>query len=227
MIYRFLTTHVASGRTIEVQLQAPAGEPIDKLNQALRTSLSQQGIEVDTLQYVGSIDTDFEGIVIPKCATQGCEDTVDTPGGSCEECHTATIHGWYRPVEDEPANNICVVQGCCQASSFHLCKKHAVPGMVVQMGNRDNYVVSVWLVEREGQMRLISMNDYALGDLFGGRDAFEKRLREQGYKIHELISRREQLETAKRQNPGLRFTLWSPDLPKGEDDVALLMAHGG
>jgi hypothetical protein len=90
----------------------------------------------------------------------------------------------------------------------------------VKIGNAGKYVVvSLWLVEREGQMRLISMNDYTLGNLFGGREAFEKRLGEQGYEIHHLISRLEQLKTAKSRNPGLRVTLWSPDLPGGEDDV--------
>ena len=226
MIYRFSTTHAGSGRTIEVQLQAPAGEPVDKLDQALRTSLSQQGIEVESLQYVGSIDTDFEGIVIPKCATQGCENRVDTPGGYCEECLMRRFRARYSPIGNGPANNICVVQGCGQASSFHLCEKHAVPGMVVEMRKANEFVVSLWLVEREGQLRLICMNDYALGGMFGTGGAFEKRLSEQGYKIHRLMPRLEQLETAKRQNPGLPFTLWSPDLPKGEDDVALLMAHG-
>jgi hypothetical protein len=84
---------------------------------------------------------------------------------------------------------------------------------------RAEYVVSLWLVEREDQLRLITMNDYALGYLFGGREAFEKRVQKQGYKIHHLISRLEQLETAKCRNPGLQYTLWSPDLPRGEDDL--------
>lgn len=65
MIYGFLARQVGSGRTIEFQLQTQVGEPVDKIEQAIRTSLSQQGLEVDSLRYVGSIDTDFEGIVMP------------------------------------------------------------------------------------------------------------------------------------------------------------------
>jgi hypothetical protein len=219
MIYRFSARQVGSERTIEVQLQAPAGQPVDKLNQALRTSFSQQGLELDSLQYVGSTDTNFEGIVVPKCAAKGCEKTVDTPGGHCEECSTGTIHGWYSPIGNGPAKNMCVVQGCGQESTFHLCKKHASPGLIVEVGSARKFVISLWLVERANQMRLISMNDYSLGTLFSGREAFENRLHEQGYKIHHLISRLEQLETAKRLNTELRFTLWSPDLPDDEDDV--------
>ena len=219
MIYRFSGRQNNSERTIEVQLQAPVGEPVDKLEQGLRKSLSQQGLQLDSLQYVGSIDTNFEGIVVPakeKCATRGCEKTADTPGGHCEECRIGTIHGWYSPIGSGLANNVCVVHGCGQESSFHLCKKHAIPGMVVEIGEGGKYVVSLWLVEREGQMRLMSLNDYALGNLFGSQEAFEKQLLDQGYKIHHLISRLEQLETAKRRNPDLRVTLWSPNLPAGE-----------
>jgi len=66
---------------MEIQVQAPVGTPIDKIGQAFRTQFSRQGIQVESLQYVGSIDTDFEGIVLPvaeKCATPGCERTVET-----------------------------------------------------------------------------------------------------------------------------------------------------
>lgn len=185
MIYRFLTRQVGSGRTLEIQVQAPVGTPIDKIGQAFRTQFSRQGIQVESLQYVGSIDTDFEGIILPvaeKCATPGCERTVETPGAYCEECRKATIDGWYNPIGDAPANNVCTVHGCGQVSTFHLCKKHAVPGMVVEALNNKG-VVSIWLVEREGQMRLITLNDLALGDVFGGREFLEKRLHEQGYKI--------------------------------------------
>lgn len=98
MIYRFSATLRGSGETIEVQLQAPTGQALDKVKPALLTSFSEEGLELDSLQYIGSIDTDHPGIVVPKCATPSCENTVDDLGGFCEECRTATIHGWYRPV---------------------------------------------------------------------------------------------------------------------------------
>lgn len=61
MIYRFRARPVGSELTIEVQLQAPAGKDVDKLNEALRTSFSQQGVKLDSLQYMDSIDTESEG----------------------------------------------------------------------------------------------------------------------------------------------------------------------
>lgn len=220
MIYRFLATQAGSGRTIEVQLQAPAGQDIDKLKPALRTSFFKEGLELDSLQYIGSINTEFEGIVVPKCATPSCENTVDDLSDFCQECRsTATIHDWHSPFRNTQAHsNTCVVRDCGRESIFHLCDAHAIPGMVAEIRDR-KFVIGTWLVEREGRMRLITINDLALGDLFGGREAFEERLQAQGYKIHHLISRLEELETARRRNSGLRITLWSPDLPEGEDDL--------
>jgi hypothetical protein len=59
------------------------------------------------------------------------------------------------------------------------------------------YVISSWLVERKGRMDIIVLNDYALGARFGGREFFEKRLGEQGFKVHRLISDPDDLETVK------------------------------
>lgn len=194
MIYRFQTTLRSSGSGIEFQIQAPAGTPVDEIEPILRATVSQQGIEVESsFRYLGTIDTDFEGIA-------------------------QTI--WYTPTADVPANRVCVVKGCGQPSAFHLCEKHALPGAVMEFQGQ-KFVISTWLVEREGKMRVISLNDYGLGDLFGGREAFERRLVEQGYHIHHLISQPDQLDTTRRQNPGLPFTVWSPDLPHGEDDLSI------
>jgi hypothetical protein len=205
MIYRFSARQPSSQKTIEVQLQVPVGTPLDKLTLALRRSFSQQGIELDSLEYVGSIDTDSQGVVVPA-------EEMDAPSVLSEEGMTARIHGWYSPIGNAQANNQCVVDGCGRESSFHLCNQHEIPGMVVEI-NGDRFVISSWLVERAGQRRVITLNDYALGDLFGGREAFEDRLGVQGYKLHGLISGKEELEGTRK----LKFTLWSPDLPDGED----------
>jgi hypothetical protein len=79
------------------------------------------------------------------------------------------------------------------------------------------YVVSNWLVERAGRLRLITMNDLAMGQLFGGYEGFERQLQEQGYQVRALIETFEELVALKHQNPGLAVILWSPNLPKGED----------
>lgn len=68
----------------------------------------------------------------------------------------------------------CVV--CGQQSIFHLCNKHALPGMVVECG-RDKFVISTWLVQRKRRKLLVTMNDFTLGDFFGGREGFERKLR--------------------------------------------------
>jgi len=65
MIYRFRTKQVGSQSPIEVQVQAPADQSVDELILGLRESFSHQGIELESLQYVGSIDTDFGGLVVP------------------------------------------------------------------------------------------------------------------------------------------------------------------
>jgi hypothetical protein len=131
---------------------------------------------------------------------------------------TATIHGWYVPDKCYPRENRCVV--CDRQSTFHLCARHAIPGMVVEVENDSKaykYVVSNWLVERAGRLRLITMNDLAMGQLFGGYEGFERQLQEQGYQVRALIETFEELVALKHQNPGLAVILWSPNLPKGED----------
>lgn len=221
MIYRFAARQAGSQDTIELQLQAPAGEPVDKVTQELRTSLSQQALAIDSLQYIGSIETDFQGLVVPakeKCATPGCQNTVDTAGEHCEKCRTVTLCGWYTPSGKAQSGNKCVVVECHRDATFHLCKRHAIPGMIVE-NEGGSFVTSFWLVERAGQMRLITLNDYALGDLFGGQQEFEHWLSVQGYKVHGLISSGEELKSTKQLYPGLRITSWSPNLPGGENDL--------
>ena len=120
-----------------------------------------------------------------------------------------TIHDWYDPTTNEPANSVCVVQGCCKRSTFHLCQKHALPGMVVESGDR-KFVISAWLVELEGRKCLITLNDYVLGDLFDGREAFEQRLRDEGYRIYHLVSSERDLGDIKRRNPDIPMGPWIP-----------------
>jgi hypothetical protein len=89
--------------------------------------------------------------------------------------------------------------------------------MVVGRGTR-TFVISTWLVQRRNALRLITLNDYALGDLFGGRAGFESQLANQGYQVLGLISSLAELEATKLRHPGLHVILWSPDLPDGDDE---------
>jgi hypothetical protein len=91
--------------------------------------------------------------------------------------------------------------------------------MVVEVeGHNELYVISAWLVERKGRMDIIVLNDYALGDLFGGREFFEKRLGEQGFKVHRLISTPDDLETVKRRYPEAQAISWSLAYIGGETE---------
>ena len=104
------------------------------------------------------------------------------------------------------------------------CFHHAVAGMVVEAGTR-TFVIGTWLVERRNALRLITLNDYALGELFGGCAGFESQLANQGYRVLGLISSLEELEATQLRHPGLQMTPWSPDLPEGEDEPpAVLLA---
>jgi hypothetical protein len=89
--------------------------------------------------------------------------------------------------------------------------------MVVGRGTR-TFVISTWLVQRRNALRLITLNDYALGDLFGGRAGFESQLANQGYRVLGLISSLEELEATQLRHPGLQMTPWFPELPEGEDE---------
>jgi hypothetical protein len=206
MIYRFSARQTGSQETFEAQLQSPPDQSIEAIIPVLRETFSRNGIELDSIEYVGSIDTDFEGIVVPA-------NEIDAPSTLSAKGCTAAIHGWYTPGGKVAANNECEFPGCFRKSSFHLCDQHAIPGIVVEV-NGDSFVIGHWLVERAGSTLLISLNDYTLGGL-GGQQQFEDRLTGQGYKVHGLISSAEELKARRRS--GLSSRLWSPNLPDGED----------
>jgi hypothetical protein len=206
MIYRFHAKQVGSQSPIEVQVEAPADKPVDELILGLRESFSHQGIELESLQYVGSIDTDFMGLVVPT-------EEFATASNPFEEWSTVTFDGdWYIPIDDAPAMNTCVVAGCGRKSSFHLCKTHALPGLIGKVSGK-NFVFSFWIVERAGQMLLITLSDFAVGTLSGGRQGFERQLGIQGYKIHGLISSEEEFIT-QQQRPGMRIIPWTKNYPR-------------
>jgi hypothetical protein len=90
----------------------------------------------------------------------------------------------------------------------NLCRKHRMPGGVVGVNN-STMVVTVWYVEHEGEAGIILLNDFALGDLFGGRVGFEKRLQDQGFTGTRLMCTPEELESAKRPANGKKWAGWS------------------
>lgn len=81
----------------------------------------------------------------------------------------------------------------------NLCFKHRVPGGVVRVNN-STMVVTAWYVEREGEAGIILLNDFALGDLFGGRAGFVAKLQNQGFTAVRNIATPEELEAVKSAN---------------------------
>jgi hypothetical protein len=124
-----------------------------------------------------------------------------------------TMHGWYVPDGKTRPGTRCVVKACNGEAAYHLCFNHAISGMVVEVGT-SLFVIGAWLVRKRNASRLITLNDYTLGNLFGGRAGFEARLANQGYRVLGLISSLDELF----RYPQLQMTPWSPDLPEGEDE---------
>jgi hypothetical protein len=69
--------------------------------------------------------------------------------------------------------------------------------MVARVNNR-TFVITAWAAEHGGESAIIFLNDYAIGDLFGGRAGFEKCLADQGFTGVHLIETRAELQSAKR-----------------------------
>jgi hypothetical protein len=91
----------------------------------------------------------------------------------------------------------CAVRGCSGkiAGADNLCRKHALPGMVVRTGN-NTMVITAWYAERNNEYGLIYLNDYALGDLFSGAEGFAERLRKQGFVNVRAMTTEQELKTA-------------------------------
>lgn len=72
--------------------------------------------------------------------------------------------------------------------------------------NNSTMVVTVWYVEHEGKAGVILLNDFALGDFFGGRAGFEAELQRQGFTAARNITTpaRSSESDGKRPMPGRR-----------------------
>jgi len=92
----------------------------------------------------------------------------------------------------------CAVNGCTlpAASPGNLCNKHRLPGHVVRNTESGSYfVITAWAAKRDHEEGVIFLNDFALGDLFGGRAGFEKKLQDQGFVEVRNISTSEELDS--------------------------------
>jgi hypothetical protein len=107
-------------------------------------------------------------------------------------------------------NRNCAVGGCNLPISGvnNLCDEHRLPGASVRAGD-STFVITLWVAEHENEVGIILLNDFALGDLFGGRAGFEKRLHQQGFTGARLLCTQEEIESAKRPANGKKMGKWS------------------
>jgi hypothetical protein len=94
--------------------------------------------------------------------------------------------------------NECAVYECGNPCSefANLCEEHAVPGVVFGIGH-GTCVVTSWYAEHLNEAGIIGMNDFALGDLFGGAAGFKAKLERQGFSQVRNLRTPEELEAAK------------------------------
>jgi len=90
----------------------------------------------------------------------------------------------------------------------NLCEQHRVPGDAVRVGNK-TFIITSWFAEHAGEAGVIFLNDYALGDLFGGRAGFEAKLAQQGFTAVRNIPTLAELEAAKQLPNGKKLAIWS------------------
>ena len=92
----------------------------------------------------------------------------------------------------------CAVHGCTNTiwGPNNLCDAHRLPGGIVQVGD-STMVITCWYAEHDAECGVIFLNDWKLGDLFGGRKGFEARLAEQGFTRVRNLATLEEMVTAK------------------------------
>jgi len=77
-------------------------------------------------------------------------------------------------------------------------------------------VVTALYAEHAGRRGIILLNDFALGDLFGGAEEFRTKLKWQGFSAVKLLRTPEDVEAAKRkiaQSPGNFSGPWLTEYP--------------
>ncbi len=111
----------------------------------------------------------------------------------------------------------CAVRACAEvtASIGNLCNRHRVPGVVFESPNR-TFVITSWYAEHEGTRGIVVLNDFALGDLFGGQEPFRAELMRQGFTAIHLLATPEEFADAKEKvlvAPGRWSGPWSKQYP--------------
>jgi hypothetical protein len=103
----------------------------------------------------------------------------------------------------------CAVPECgAPISGFsNLCDSHGIPGAIARLGE-NSMVIAAWAVEHGNECGIVFVNDFAAGDLFGGRPGFEAKLREQGFVNVRLLRTPQEVEAAKQPAEGKKAGDW-------------------
>jgi hypothetical protein len=105
--------------------------------------------------------------------------------------------------------NTCAVRTCSSpiSGSYNLCNNHRLPGIEVTV-DESSMVITLWYAERTGEQGIILLNDWALGDMYGGRAGFEAELARLGFVNVRNLARSQELNAA-RQSIGVKMARWS------------------
>jgi hypothetical protein len=104
-----------------------------------------------------------------------------------------------------------------------------VPGMAFKYGNSTGVVTS-WYAERVTERGIILLNDFALGDLFGGAPGFKAKLEQQGFVEVRNLRTPEEFEAAKAQSsksPGSWSGPWLTEYPWEVSDLSDAVVRKG
>lgn len=218
MIYKFRGSD--SLGEFEIQLRAPAGENIRFAAIALGRAFHAQGWSTGPLRYVGSIDSDHDGLIIKENDDPNMRFILaNAANATSEESIKCTLHGWYVPGEAAPARGKCAVKGCEQEAAFNLCTEHAAPGVIVTVGSANKQVIVYFLIETERGVHLFSIDDHFLGLEFGGPAGLKNRLTNSGYKVLRIVSDEADMDAVKKARPDLQIVesgYWFRDLVERE-----------
>ena len=92
----------------------------------------------------------------------------------------------------------CAVSSCRESCyrQGNLCRKHAVPGALVRVGDGTG-IVAYWSAERDCERGLIVVDDQDLGELFGGKEGFTAKLKNQGFEKVRMLRTPEEVASAR------------------------------
>ncbi|HWW16062.1 MAG TPA: hypothetical protein VN310_15480 [Candidatus Dormibacteraeota bacterium] len=120
-------------------------------------------------------------------------------------------------------NTRCAVPECNNPISGYnnLCDEHRLPGMAVTE-DESTMVITIWYAEHGDEVGTVVLNDWALGNLFGGRVGFEVKLAEQGFVSVRNLATPLELQNARRPSKGKKLGKWSgPWLTQYEWEVEI------